>query len=242
MPLTTSIALIDTGGGGIGQAEYAGRSVYRRNSILLSVATGVVGATFGVLAACTGVSLPSAMALSAFVFTGASQFAAVTVIGSGGTEIAAVTAGLVLALRNALYGPAVVALFPPSLAKKLGAAHFVIDETTAMATAQPDPDTARKAFWTTAIWLWVLWNLGTVIGVVAGETITDPDRWGLDAAFPAAFVALIIPHLRTIPGRAAALAGAAVALAVFPFVPAGVPILASSAGVLAGVAMHRRST
>ena len=213
--------------------------MYRRNSILLSVATGVVAVTFGVLAASSGLSLLRAMAMSAFVFTGASQFAAVTVIGSGGTEIAAVASGLVLALRNALYGPSVVALFPPQLIRKLGAAHFVIDETTAMATAQTDPDTSRKAFWTTAIWLWTLWNLGTVIGVLAGENIADPDRWGLDAAFPAAFVALIIPHLRSLPGRVSALVGAAIALAVFPLTAPGVPILASSVGVLAGFAALR---
>lgn len=215
--------------------------MYRRNSILLSVATGIVGVTFGVLAASADVSLPRAMAMSAFVFTGASQFAAITVVGAGGTQIAAVTSGLILALRNGLYGPTVVGLFPSSTLKRLGAAHFVIDETTAMAAAQVDDDIARKAFWTTAIWLWILWNLGTVIGVLAGENIADPNRWGLDAAFPAAFVALIVPHLRTTPGRVAAAVGALVAVALLPVTPAGVPILASSLGVLAGMAVLRRA-
>lgn len=215
--------------------------MYRRNSILLSVATGVIGITFGVLAATAGFSLPQAVAMSALVFTGASQFAAATVINAGGTELAAVSSGLFLALRNALYGPSVVSVLPRSLAGKLGAAQFVIDETTAMATAQTDQETARKAFWTTAVWLYTLWNLGTVVGVLAGKSIADPNAWGLDAAFPAAFVALILPHLGTVPGRTAAMVGGAVALALFPFAPPGVPILASSVGVVAGAIVQRRA-
>lgn len=208
--------------------------MYRRDSILLSVAVGIVGITFGVLAEASGLSLPQSVAMSALVFTGASQFAAVTVISAGGTEFAAVASGMVLALRNGFYGPSVAPLFSTSKLKKLASSQFVIDETTAMATAQTTPEIARKAFWTTAAWLYTLWNVGTVVGVLAGNVIADASVWGLDAAFPAAFVALIVPHIRTTPGRTAALAGAAIAIALFPFTPPGVPILASVAGIVAG--------
>jgi len=208
--------------------------MYRRDSILLSVAVGIVGITFGVLAETSGLTLPQAVAMSALVFTGASQFAAVTVISSGGTEFAAVASGLVLALRNSFYGPSVAPLFSGSRLRRLISAQFVIDETTAMATAQTTPEIAKEAFWMTAAWLYSLWNLGTVAGVLAGQIIADAEIWGLDAAFPAAFVALIVPHLRTAPGRSAAFAGAAIAVALFPFAPPGVPILASVGGIVAG--------
>ena len=213
--------------------------MYRRDSILLSAAVGVIGVTFGVLAATSGFSLAQAVAMSALVFTGASQFAAVTVIASGGTEIAAVSSGLVLAFRNMLYGPSVSRLFGTSLAARLGSAQFVIDETTAMATSQPNDELGRKAFWTTALWLYSLWNLGTVFGVVVGGVMADPLAWGLDAAFPAAFVALIGPHLRTAPGKAAALTGAAIAIALLPLAPPGVPILAAGLGVVVGALAQR---
>lgn len=208
--------------------------MYRRDSILLSVAVGIVGITFGVLAEASGLTLPQSVAMSALVFTGASQFAAVTVISAGGTEFAAVASGLVLALRNGFYGPSVAPLFSDSKLRRLVSAHFVIDETTAMATAQTTPEVAKKAFWTTAVWLYALWNLGTIVGVLAGQVIADAQVWGLDAAFPAAFVALIVPHVRTAPGRIAALAGAAIAIALFPYAPPGVPILASVGGIAAG--------
>jgi 4-azaleucine resistance transporter AzlC len=208
--------------------------MYRRDSILLSAAVGIVGVTFGVLAETSGLTMAQAIAMSAFVFTGTSQFAAVIVIASGGTEIAAVISGLVLALRNAFYGPSVASLFRPSLAAKLSSAHFVIDETTAMATAQTSPENARRAFWTTAAWLYALWNLGTAVGVIAGRVIANPDAWGLDAAFPAAFVALIIPHLQTTQGRLAALGGAVISIGIFPFTSPGIPVLASVAGVAVG--------
>ena len=209
---------------------------------MLSVAVGIVGITFGVLAATSGLTLAQAVAMSALVFTGASQFAAVTVIASGGTEVAAVSSGLALAFRNMLYGPSVSSLFGRSVLARLGSAQFVIDETTAMATSQPTADLGRKAFWTTALWLYTLWNLGTVLGVVVGGVLADPLTWGLDAAFPAAFVALIGPHLRSASGKATAFAGAVIAVFLLPLAPAGVPILAASLGVAVGALVLRKTS
>ena len=120
------------------------------------------------------------------------------------------------------------------LPKRLVAAQLTIDESTAMATAQDDPALQRVAFWATGISIYVFWNLGTLLGALAGNAI-DPKRFGLDAAIPAAFVAMVWPHLRTPRGRRAAAIGAALCLATIPFLPIGVPILAASLGVLVAV-------
>jgi 4-azaleucine resistance transporter AzlC len=204
---------------------------YRRNAVVLSLAVGVVGVTFGVFAVDAGLSVWQALAMSTFVFTGASQFAAVSVVGGGGSPVSAVGSALLLAARNALYGPVVAPTLGLRGWRRLVGAHFVIDETTAMATAEQDPDHARGAFRYTAVWLFLLWVGGTAVGAVAGNAVGDPEAWGLDAAFPAAFVALLLPHLRQRPGRVAAVLGGAIALVAVPLVPAGVPILLAALAV-----------
>jgi predicted branched-subunit amino acid permease len=117
----------------------------------------------------------------------------------------------------------------------------VIDESTAMARAQPDAATARHAFLATGISIFICWNLGTLLGAVAGSSLGDPRRLGLDAMFPAAFLALLAPQLRAPGARVAALAGALIALALVPLTPAGVPILAASLGVIPGLAAAHRA-
>ena len=204
---------------------------HRREGLLLAVAVGVVAVTFGVLADAAGLSLLKVIAMSALVFTGASQFAAVSVIGSGGSGAAAVASAMLLAARNSLYGPVVGRFLPKQPLGRAIGAHLVIDETTAMASIQPDDETAADAFWWTGIWLWSLWNVGSVLGVLLGSVIGDPQTWGLDAAFPAAFVALLAPHVATSPGRVAAFLGAAFALATVPLAPAGVPLLVAALAV-----------
>ena len=110
-----------------------------------------------------------------------------------------------------------------------------------MATMQDNETDAADAFWWTAIWLWALWNAGSMIGVWLGAVIGEPEVWGLDAAFPAAFVALLAPHLRHQPGRVAALGGAAFAVATTPITPAGVPLLVAALAVIPGWLVHRRN-
>ena len=215
-------------------------AAHRREGLVLSIAVGVVGVTFGVLADAAGLSIAQVMVMSAFVFTGASQFAAVSVIDDGGTGYAAVGSALLLAARNALYGPVVARLFGPSIGVRALSSHFVIDETTAMASVQADDAVAADAFWWTAIWLWSLWNLGSIGGALLGAVIGEPEIWGLDAAFPAAFVALLAPHVRTRAGRVAALGGGALAIAAVPITPAGVPVLVASLAVIPGWLVHRR--
>ncbi len=216
-------------------------SGHRREGLVLAAATGIVGITFGVLADAAGLTLPQIIVMSALVFTGASQLAAVSVIGSGGSDAAAVGSALLLAARNALYGPVVARLLPASWVPRAASSQFVIDETTAMATMQDNETDAADAFWWTAIWLWALWNAGSMIGVWLGAVIGEPEVWGLDAAFPAAFVALLAPHLRHQPGRVAALGGAAFAVATTPITPAGVPLLVAALAVIPGWLVHRRN-
>ena len=215
-------------------------SGHRREGFVLATATGIVGITFGVLADAAGLTPPQVIVMSALVFTGASQLAAVSVVASGGSEGAAVGSALLLAARNALYGPVVARLLPASWLPKAASAQFVIDETTAMATIQDNDADAADAFWWTAIWLWTLWNAGSILGVWLGAVIGEPEVWGLDAAFPAAFVALLAPHLRHQPGRVAAFGGAALAVVATPIAPAGVPLLVAVFAVVPGWVVSTR--
>lgn len=215
-------------------------SPHRREGLVLAVAVGIVGVTFGVLADAAGLSLAKIIVMSALVFTGASQFAAVSVVDAGGSAIAAVGSALLLAARNALYGPVVARLLPQAWLPRAASAQFVIDETTAMATVPDNAEQARDAFWWTAIWLWTLWNVGSVVGALLGAVIGEPETWGLDAAFPAAFLALLAPHLRQHPGRVAALVGAGLAIVTVPIAPAGVPLLVAALAVIPGWWVHQR--
>ena len=139
-----------------------------------------------------------------------------------------------LAARNAIYGLAVAPHMKGSLGKRLVTAHFVIDETTAMMSAQNNPERRRFAFWWTAIPLFVLWNLGTLVGALLGNSL-DASAFGLDVAFSAGFVAMLAPHLARRRGRQAAALGAEICLVLVPFVPVGLPILASGLAIFIGV-------
>jgi len=201
----------------------------------IGVAVGVYGISFGVLAVASGLSPAQACVMSMLVFTGASQFAFVGVIAAGGGAFAAMGPAVMLAVRNAAYGLSLTSILPARLRDRALAAHLVIDETTAMARAQSDPDAARHAFVATGVSVWVFWNLGTLAGALIGGGIGDPRTLGLDAMFPAAFLALLAPQLRRPGAPVAAVTGVVIALALVPFAPAGVPIIAAMAGVVPGV-------
>jgi predicted branched-subunit amino acid permease len=159
---------------------------------------------------------------------------AMSVIASGGTVGGSLGGALLLAGRNGVYGLALSPHFKGSLAKRLLAAHFVIDETTAMMTAQTNPRLQKIAFWTTAIALFSLWNLGTLLGALLGSAI-DPHTFGLDVGFSAAYVAMLFPQLTTTNGKIAAAGGAVISVLLAPFVPIGLPILASGVAIFVGL-------
>ena len=209
-------------------------------ALAIGLATGAYGLSFGALAVAAGLSLAQAVAMSAFVFTGATQLSVVGALAAGGAAAPAVASGLVLASRHVAYGVAVAPVLPGTLRARLLAAHLVIDESTAMARAQPDPRRARVAFWATGASVFAFWNAATIAGALIGSAIADPAALGLDAVFPAAFVALLAPQLATGPARRAALAGAAIAVALVPVAPAGVPVLAAIAATLVAAPAARR--
>lgn len=201
----------------------------------IGIAVGVYGISFGVLAVGAGLSPAQACVMSMLVFTGASQFAFIGVLAGGGGALAAMGPAVMLAMRNAAYGLSLVPILPKRLRDRALLAHLVIDETTAMARAQDDPGMARRAFLATGISVWLCWNAGTLIGALIGGGLGDPRALGLDAMFPAAFLALLAPQLRRPGAPVAAVAGAMIAVAVLPFAPAGVPVIAALAGVVPGV-------
>jgi len=208
-----------------------------RASVVIGVASGIYAISFGVLSVSAGGSVLQTCLLSLLVFTGASQFSAVSVISAGGSVASAVSGGLLLAARNGVYGLALAPSIRGSLAKRLLAAQFVIDETTAMTSAASDQRSKDWAFWSCAVMLFTCWNLGTLVGALAGSSI-NPETFGLDAAFPVMFVAMIAPHLATRSGRRAAFIGAIVTIALTPFLPIGLPILLSAVGVFVGLLPH----
>jgi 4-azaleucine resistance transporter AzlC len=205
----------------------------------IGLAVGVYGISFGVLAVAAGLSPAQACVMSMLVFTGASQFAFVGVIAGGGGALAAMGPAVMLALRNAAYGLSLAPILPARLRDRALVSQLVIDESTAMARAEEDPVAARHAFLATGVAVWLCWNAGTLVGALLGGGIGDPRSLGLDAMFPAAFLALLAPQLRRPGAPAAAVAGVVIALALVPIAPAGVPIVAALAGLVPGVLVAR---
>lgn len=206
-------------------------SAIRRDALGIAGYAGAFGASFGAVSVASGMSVAHTIVLSLFMFTGASQFAFIGVIGSGGAPMTAVPTALLLGVRNAFYGVPISGLLRPRDlhgVRRALSAHFVIDETTAMAVARDDPESGRYAFWTTGISLFALWNIGTIIGAVGGSAIGDPATLGLDAMVPAAFLALLWPRLKDASARWVAIGGAGIATVLIPLVPAGVPVLAAA--------------
>ena len=167
-------------------------------------------------------------ALSVLMFSGGSQFALIGVLGGGGAAVVRER------LRRAARSPQRACTAPGSLPllglrgiRRLVGAHLVVDESTAVALSYEPQGirAARLGFWATGLAIFVLWNLSTLIGAVLGNALGDPRDYGLDAAAPAAFLALLAPRLTDRPAWLTALAGAAVAVAAVPLVPAGVPVL-----------------
>jgi 4-azaleucine resistance transporter AzlC len=194
------------------------------------------GFTFGAVATAAGLSIPQVMALSAVLFSGASQFALVGVLAVGGPALAALSAALLLGCRNAFYGLPLTPILRPRGLRRVWTAHFVIDETTAMAIGQRSPRAGRFAFWVTGLALFSLWNLGSLAGALIGGGI-DTSAFGLDAAAPAIFLALLWPQLSRARGRTVAVGAVVVTLSLITIAPAGVPIIAAAAvAVVAGLA------
>lgn len=213
------------------------RSRIIRQALSVGFAVAPFGVVFGVACAEAGLSWLDAAGFSALTFAGSAQFAAVDVLGDGGTAAAAIGAGLLLNLRSLAFGVVLAPVLDGPWWKRAAMSQLVIDESTAVATAQTDPRWRRFGFLAGGISVFVLWNLCTLAGValasLGDDFVTD---WGLDAAAPAAFLALLWPRLVGPDGgdgRRIALVGAVIAAGAIPFAPPGVPILAATLGVFA---------
>ncbi len=204
------------------------RSVIIRDGIAVGVATGAYGISFGAISVAAGLTVFQTCALSLLVFTGATQFALVGVVASGGAPLPGMLAGLLLGTRNTLYGLRVAPLLDWRGLRRVAAAHFLIDETTAMSVNRPTQAAARVGFLSTGLAVFTLWNLATLVGAIAGDALGDPRMYGLDAAVGGAFLALLWPRLQERRNQLVAVLAVALALGLVPVTPAGVPVLAAA--------------
>jgi predicted branched-subunit amino acid permease len=208
-----------------------------RQGLSVAVATGLYGVSFGALAVVAGLSVAQTAALSLLLFSGGSQFALIGVVAAGGSPVAAIATSTLLGARNMLYGAVVAPLLDVRGWRRLAAAQLTIDESTAVAVGQRDPRATRAGFWVTGLGVFVLWNVFTLVGALAGDALGDPRAWGLDAAAAAAFLALVWPRLAGRRAQGVAALAAAVSLALVPLTPAGIPVLAAAAvAIVVGLA------
>jgi predicted branched-subunit amino acid permease len=199
-----------------------------REGIAVGVATGAYGLSFGAIGVAAGLDVLQTAALSALMFTGASQFAMVGVIASGGSPWSGAATAVLLGTRNGLYGLRLAPLLGWTGWRRVAGAHLVIDESTAMSVNRDTARDARTGFLSAGLAVFALWNLATVVGAIAGTALGDPEDLGLDAAVGAAFLALLWPRLRTRTNQVVAVLAVAVALGLVPAAPAGVPVLAAA--------------
>jgi 4-azaleucine resistance transporter AzlC len=196
------------------------------------------GASYGVLSRSAGFEPLAAVVMSATTFGGSSQFATVSVLDAGGTAAAAIGAAVLLNVRYGPIGLSAARALAGGRLRRLIEAQLVVDEAWALA-ARGGGRFDRGVLLGAGLLLYVAWVGGTAIGVVAGSALGDPKALGLDAAFPALFLALLVRQLHSRTAAAAALAGAAIALALVPLAPAGVPIIAATAACLVGLRGRR---
>jgi 4-azaleucine resistance transporter AzlC len=213
------------------------RTLYRtldrglvRDAAAIAAAAGMIGLSYGAISIAQGMPWWLPIAMSILVFAGGSQFIAVGLLGAG-NPVAAILGGLLINVRHLPFGLTVGGFVGRP---RLLAAHVLIDENTAFALAQERTELRRQAYWLVGSFLFVAWNLGTALGVILGSTVGDPNMFGLDAAFPAGLLALILPSLRDRATRIAAGCGAVLAVVSTPFLPAGLPVLVALLGVFAG--------
>ena len=206
------------------------RSPTVRDALSVSLTVGAYGVAFGAASIAAGFSVVQSCALSLFTFTGASQFAAVGVVGAGGGAASAIGAATLLGTRNALYGIQMAPLVRATGLRRLMAAHLTIDESTGVALSQAPRGTRamRLGFWLTGSGVFIFWNIFTLVGALGAKALGNPASWGLDAAVPAAFLGLLWPRLENSFLRRVAAASMVFTLCVTPLLPAGLPIIATA--------------
>ena len=203
-----------------------------RAALPLALAPILFGASFGLLAVEAGMGAAAAVAMSATTFAGSAQFAAVSILDSGGGAAAAIVAAVLLNARYVPISLSVASIFPGSRRRRLLESQLIVDESWALAGRSGGFDYAVLVG--VGLIFYVLWVVSTALGTVVGDLL-DPTAIGLDAAFPALFLALLAPYLRSPQARAAAALAALITFVLIPFTPPGVPIVAASAACLLGL-------
>lgn len=200
-----------------------------RDALSVSLTVGTYGVAFGAASVAAGFSVLQSCLFSLLTFTGASQFAAVGVVASGGAPISAIAAATLLGARNALYGIQMAPLVKVRGWRRVAAAHVTIDESTGVALGQAPrgADAMRAGFWLTGVGVFVFWNIFTLVGAVGAKALGNPASWGLDAAVPAAFLGLLWPRLETGFLKVVAVISMVFALGITSWLPAGLPIIAT---------------
>jgi predicted branched-subunit amino acid permease len=196
-----------------------------RTALSVAFTVGLYGAAFGAAGVTAGFSILQTCLLSLLLFSGASQFAVVGIMGAGGAAISAIATATLLGFRNALYGLQMAPILKVSGIKRVLAAQITIDESTAVATLQENDADRRRGFYITGVGVYIFWNLFTFLGALGASAIGDPSVWGLDAAVPAAFCGLIWPRLKNKTHFIVSAVAIAWALALTPISPAGIPII-----------------
>ncbi|HJV04703.1 MAG TPA: AzlC family ABC transporter permease [Actinomycetota bacterium] len=204
----------------------------------LCVAVAGFGISYGVLARAAGFPPAAAVVMSATTFAGSAQFASASILESGGTVAAAILAAVLLNLRYAPIGVSVAPVMTGGVVRRLVVAQRVVDESWAIAN-RGDGTFDRGRLIGAGLALYVAWVGSTVVGALGAEALGDPAALGLDAAFPALFLALLWPQVQERRPLAAAILGGAIALALVPVSPPGVPIIAAAAGCLLGLIPSR---
>lgn len=206
-----------------------------RAVVPLAIAVFGFGVSFGVLATSLGMGALAPIAMSATTFAGSAQFAAASVLAGGGAAVTAIVAGILLNARYLPIGVTVAPWLGGGILSRFVHAQLTVDESWALA-AEPDGRYEPRVLFAAGLGLYVAWVGGTALGVAIGDVLPSPESLGLDAAFPALFLALLAPQLRGRgSARLAAALGAGIALVLTPFTPAGVPIVAATLATLVGL-------
>ena len=209
-----------------------------RRGLRLGVPFAAVGfllsMSFGVLAIQAGFSAAQAIVMSAIVFAGSAQFAAVAIVGAGGGLVPGVLAASLMNSRFLAMGIALAPSLPGGPVTRAAQGQTVVDSSWAIAN-QGEGRFDRWLLMGTTVPQYVTWFCGTTVGAFAGDVLGDTDRFGLDAVYPTFFLALLFAELKDPRSRPVALLGAAIALVLVPFTPPGIPILAASAAAIVGL-------
>ncbi|MCT9140388.1 AzlC family ABC transporter permease [Streptomyces violarus] len=197
---------------------------------LVCLAVGVIGVSYGATAVTSGFPWWFPVLMGALVLAASSEFLFVGIIAAGGSPIAALLAGLLVNTRHLPFGLAVPDVLGRGRRGALGT-HLMNDETVVFALTQDEPARRRAAYWACGLGILVCWPVGAALGALLGSVVRDTSALGLDAMFPAVILALILPAMKERSLPRSALAGAALALAATPFLPAGLPVLAALAAL-----------